>query len=198
LQPRQAQKVGLDHLTNAIVFYQRAILLLKKSTNVNEQRWMIMPVQSGLGWCLEQSGRTNDAVAMYRKTLEVAWKVEIVGDFDPKQWVNEVWQDVRARRNPIHPRYKGSIGPGICFSQQMIDTLLRLLNPVKDAAEIAKLKADEKRLSTLALGIAFISCQSQVDANGMRWSPRGISFTNGSASTTYDWIVPGQISVVKK
>src|SRR6266481_2926857 len=64
------------HLTNAIMLYERAIVLLKKSTNFYEMRWTILPSQLGLAWCLEQAGRTNDAIAMYRKTLKVAWKME--------------------------------------------------------------------------------------------------------------------------
>src|SRR5438046_1123340 len=49
----QAKKSAFDHLTNAVWLYQRAILLLKKSTNVSAQRWMIPPTQFGLAWCLE-------------------------------------------------------------------------------------------------------------------------------------------------
>ena len=315
---REARKAGLNHLTNAIALYERSILLLKKSTNISEQRWTIMPIQSGLAWCLEQSGRTNEAIAMYRKTLHVAWKVEIVGDFDVKQWANDVWQDLRAGRNPVRARYRGHIGPGVCFSEQIIEHLLRLLNPVADASEIASLKADQQTMSTLGraitpimmsivsgtdfcdlvdntstvlfdldgsgfkkpwawitpkagwlvfdpqrtgritsalqmfgnvtfwifwrdgyqalsalddnadrqlsglelrglavwndhncngvsdpgevipvetLGIRSISCESQVNENGMRWNPQGVSFSNGPARATYDWIVPGQRTV---
>src|SRR5438552_10588233 len=36
----QARQVALNHLTNAILLFERAIELLKNSTNLNEHRWM--------------------------------------------------------------------------------------------------------------------------------------------------------------
>src|SRR5262249_6736548 len=49
---RQAAR---QHLTNAILLYERAILLLKKSTNIVEHQWLIVPTQLGLAWCLDQA-----------------------------------------------------------------------------------------------------------------------------------------------
>jgi hypothetical protein len=304
----------LSHLTNAIRLYERAILLLKKSTNESDRTWMVLPTQLGLAWCLDQAARTNDALAMYRKTLKVAWKREVTGDFDFKQWANDAWSDVRAGRNPVHSRYR-SLGPGVCYSEETIGYLLKLLDPVKDASEIAQLQKDQKTLNTLGravtpifiplaatarfdelvdenasvgfdldgsglrrqwawltpkagwlvfdpdktgridsalkmfgnvtfwifwrdgyaalsalddngddilsgpelrglaiwndrncdgvsdpgevipveeLGIQSISCRSQADDTGMRWSPQGVTFTNGLSRATYDWIAPGR------
>ena len=39
----EARPLALNHLTNAIPLYERAILLLKSSTNVDEKIWMILP-----------------------------------------------------------------------------------------------------------------------------------------------------------
>jgi hypothetical protein len=143
------RKAAFQHLANAITLYERAVVLLKKSTNINEQKWMVLPTQLGLAWCLEQAGRTNDAIAMYRKTLKAAWKMEVTGDFDFKQWASDVWGDVTAGRNPIRTHNRGSLGPGLSYSREIIDYLLTLLNPIKDAAEIAQLNKDKATLNTL-------------------------------------------------
>jgi len=310
----EARILALSHLSNAIALYERAILLLKKSTNALEVTWMILPCQLGFAWCLDQASRTNDAIAMYRKTLKIAWNLEVTGEFNLKEWFEDSWSDVSAGRNPLHSRYR-SLGPGICYSQEVIGYLLRLLDPIKDAGEIAKLKKDQNTLKSMpravtplfiplvpaaafdelvddnarvafdldgsgferkwawltpkagwlvydpertgridsalqmfgnvafwifwpdgyqalaalddngdgvlsgaeldglaiwndlnsngvsdpgevipveALGIQSISCVSQADAEGMRWNPKGITFTNGASRPTYDWIVPGQ------
>src|SRR5882724_5923505 len=50
-----AQRKAIEHLTNAIVLYERAIFLLRRSTNVNERKWMVLPTQLGWAWCLEQA-----------------------------------------------------------------------------------------------------------------------------------------------
>ena len=152
----QARELAINHLTNAIYLYQRALLLLRKSTNVAERSWMILPTQLGLAWCLDQAGRTNDALAMYRKTLQVAWKQEVTGDFSLKEWVNDIWRDVRSGRNPIHSHNRGGIGPGVCYACEIIDYMLRLLDPVNDASEIAQLKQDQKTLGSMGRSITPI------------------------------------------
>lgn len=147
---------ALLHLTNAIAMYERALVLLKRSTNAQEQIWMVAPTQLGLAWCLDQSGQTNAAVATYRKALKAAWQREVTGDFDFRQWVTESWYDVRSGRNPLHPRHKGSLDPGICYSEEIIGYLLRLLDPVLDSAEIARLKQDQSTLRTMGRAITPI------------------------------------------
>ena len=164
LRTVEALKVAFRHLTSAIALYEQAIVLLKKSTNVSEQKWMVVPTQLGLAWCLEQSGRTNEAIAMYRKTLKVAWKIEVTGDFDFKQWVSDAWGDVKAGRNPIRTHNRGSLGPGICYSKEIIDYLLRLLNPIKDAEEIAQLNKDKKTLNTMGRMVTPILIPIQANA----------------------------------
>ena len=151
----ETQRAALGHLTNAIALYERAILLLKRSTNISERTWMILPVEMGLAWSLDQSGRTNDAIAMYHNAMRVAWKQEVTGDFDLKQWVNGAWDDVRAGRNPLHLR-RGFIGPGVCYSEEIIGYLLKLLDPKKDAAEIARLKNDKKVLGSMGRAVTPI------------------------------------------
>jgi hypothetical protein len=164
LRTAETLNVAFVHLTNAIALYERAIVLLKKSTNINERRWMVLPTQIGLSWCLEQAGRTNDAIAMYRKTLNVAWKIEVTGDFEFKQWVSEAWGDVKAGRNPIRTHNRGFIGPGVCYSEEIIGYLLRLLDPVKDAEEIAQLNKDKKTLTSMGRAVTPILVSLEANA----------------------------------
>jgi hypothetical protein len=42
------------------------------------------------------------------------------------------------------------------------------------------------------IGIEVISCNSQMDANGMNWNPAGVIMKNGEVRASYDWIVPEQ------
>jgi hypothetical protein len=130
-------------------------MLLKKSTNVLEQRWMVVSTELGLAWCQDQAGRREDAIKAYRKALKSAWRIEVTGDFDFKQWTMEVWDDVSSLRNPIHSRQRG-LCPGVCFSQEIITYLLKLLDPVRDAKEIAKLKSDEQKLDSMPRAITPI------------------------------------------
>ncbi|MBI3853316.1 MAG: tetratricopeptide repeat protein [Verrucomicrobia bacterium] len=152
----QEKRIALEHLTNAIVLYERAIGLLKKSTNVFEQQWLVLPLELGLAWCLDQSGKRDEALAAYRKTLSIAWKREVTGNFDLKQWIEDVWDDVRSGRNPIHSSRQGSLGPGVCYSDEVISYMLKLLNPVKDAREIAQLKKDRQKLQTMSRAVTPI------------------------------------------
>lgn len=135
-----ARQTALQQLTNAIRLYERALLLLKQSTNLNEQRWMILPTQLGLAWCLDQSGQRTKALDAYRKTLKISWQMEVTGEFDIKEWIQGVWSDVRSAKNPVHSRSRGYLGPGVCYSQEVIGYQLKLLDPVQDADEIARLK----------------------------------------------------------
>jgi hypothetical protein len=158
-----ARKAAFEHLTNAITLYERAIFLLKKSTNVAERRWMVLPTQLGWAWCLDQAGRTNEAIAMYRKTLKVAWKIEVTGDFDFKQWVSDAWGDLKTGRNPIRSHPRGSLGD-FSYSEEIIGYLLRLLDPVEDAEEIAQLNKDKKTLSSMGRWVTPILIQLQANA----------------------------------
>jgi hypothetical protein len=42
------------------------------------------------------------------------------------------------------------------------------------------------------IGITSISCDSQINADGIPWSPSGVLFQDGTTHPTYDWIVPAQ------
>ena len=189
----EARKVAFQHLTNAITLYERAIILLKKSTNINERRWMVLPTQIGLAWCLEQAGRTNDAIAMYRKTLKVGWKKEVTGDFDFKQWVSDAWGDVKTGRNPIRSHPQGSIGD-FSYSEEIIGYLLRLLDPVKDSEEIAQLNKDKKTLGSMGRWVTpiLIPLEANAEFNELVNDHAGVTFDlDGSGfKRKWGWITP--------
>jgi len=190
----ERRNLGFEHLTNAIALYERAIFLLKKSTNVAERRWMVLPVQLGWAWCLDQAARTNDAIAMYRKTLKIAWKIEVTGDFDFKQWVADAWGDVKAGQNPIRTHNRGGIGPGGSYSEEVIGYLLRLLDPVKDAEEIAQLNKDKKILNSTGRIVTpiLIPLETNADFKELVDESKGIAFDlDGSGfKRKWAWLTP--------
>ncbi len=147
---------ALASLTNAIQLYERTLVLLKSSPNTNAAIWRIFPTQLGLAWCLEQSGRTNAAIAMYRRTLKAAWKREVTGDFSFKEWASDVWKDVSSGHNPIRTHNRGHLGPGVSYSEETIGYLLAILDPAKDASEIAQLQSDRKTLAAMPRAITPI------------------------------------------
>src|SRR5262249_52163802 len=108
----EARAQALRHLTNAILLYERAILLLKKSTNDGQYKvWLVLPVELGYSWCLDQTGRRKEALEAYRKTLALAWKKEVVGEFSFMEWVEGKWDAIKSGRNPLRANTRrGNIG----------------------------------------------------------------------------------------
>ncbi len=132
------------HSTNSIRHFERLLALLPNSTN-QDDRWLILPANLGYGWALNQAGRTNDAIRQYRKTLEVAWNKEVGTKVD------ELMDTVRLtiREKEWFGWQKRHLGPGICFSEETIGYLLKILDPVRDAKEIADLKQRQTALSRM-------------------------------------------------
>ncbi|HLH52517.1 MAG TPA: tetratricopeptide repeat protein [Verrucomicrobiae bacterium] len=189
-----AQRAAMQHLTNAIILYERSILLLRGSTNIAGQRWMILPTELGLAWCLDQAGRRQQAIQAYRKALKLSWKMEVSGDFNIKQWVEDVWDDVRSERNPMHTQRRVGLGPGVCYSEEVIGYLLKLLDPVKDASEIAQLKKDQQTLATMPRAITpiLIPLQSSSDFADLVNTNAQVAFDlDGSGlARKWGWLTP--------
>jgi hypothetical protein len=79
--------------------------------------------------------------------LDSAWKIEVTGDFNLKLWAKDAFEDVKAHKNPLHkPPARRSLGPGPSYAGEIINYLLKLLDPVKDAKEMAQLKDRRKTL----------------------------------------------------
>jgi hypothetical protein len=125
----QNEMTAQQHLTNAITFCGRAARLVLKSNNESD-RWLILPVHLGYAWCLDQAGRREEAIGAYRNAFQLSWSREV--------------------------ETKGSLGPGICYSEEIIGYLLKLLDPKNDAVEIARLKSFLKKLQTMPRAITPI------------------------------------------
>ncbi len=141
---------ALRHLTNAIRLYERAIVLLKRSTNNSASKeWLVLPIELGHAWCVDQSGDRDAALAAYRKALALAWTKEVTGQFSFKEWAQDKWNVVKAGGNPFQsPTRRGYLGD-ICFSEEIIGYMLKLLDPVRDAKEIADPKSRQKTLGSM-------------------------------------------------
>jgi tetratricopeptide (TPR) repeat protein len=142
----EAQLIARRHLTNAIEYYRRARVLVLEGTNATAHRWLISPIHLGFAWCLDQAGKRDEAINAYRQALSIAWDEEVRGEFNLKEWAAINWQKIRAGQRPsvaMNPAYLSHV----CYSEEIIGYLLKLLDPKKDANEIARLKRD---LQTLA------------------------------------------------
>jgi hypothetical protein len=145
---------GREHLTNAIVLFERARVLLRQSTNASS--WQILRTELGLAWCLDQAGQREKALRGYRTALRVSWKQEVTGEFDFKEWLAESWDDVKSGRNPIHPQQRGHIGVEGCYGEEIIGYLMKLLDAKQDASEIADLKQKQTILKSMPRAITPI------------------------------------------
>lgn len=172
-----ARNLALRHLTNAITLYERSLILLKRATNASA--WDVTHSQLGLAWCLDQSGQRDAALVGYRKALKTAWKMEVTGDFVFKEWVKEVWTDVKAGQNPLRSRNRGSIGPHGSYSQEIIGYMLKLLDPVKDADEIADLNKRKQTLLTVGRWITPVLVPLEQDV-------RFDELVNPAAAVSFD------------
>jgi tetratricopeptide (TPR) repeat protein len=126
-----AQAAALLHLTNAITYYQLASKFAFAGTNAPGNRFLVTPIQIGLAWCLDEAGRREDAIVEYRRALQMAWTSEV---------------DLQKRH----------LGPGVCYSEEIIGYLLKLLDPVKDAQEIAQLNTDRAALKAMPRSVTPI------------------------------------------
>lgn len=147
---------ALNHLSNAITYFQMASKAVSESTNAEERRWITLPIHLGLAWTLDQAGRKQEAIVAYRRALQLAWKAEIEPDITLKEQITWSWDQLRAKHNPLAHLPHISIGPGVCFSEEIIGYLKKLLHPVKDAKEIAQLNADEKSLNSMGRAVTPI------------------------------------------
>ena len=137
--------VAQAHLTNAVFLYQRAARLLNQGTNATAREWLLPPVQLGLAWNLEQAQRRPEAIQAYREALAKAWHWEAGFDSPSREQLAWSWYQLRHLRNPLS-RPTHFLGSGFVFSEEIIDYLLPLLDPVKDAREIAKLQSYRAKL----------------------------------------------------
>ncbi|MCO5052637.1 MAG: hypothetical protein M9920_10065 [Verrucomicrobiae bacterium] len=192
-QSPEARTVGLAHLTNAVVFYEHALTLLKTATNAAP--WRIVRAELGKAWCLDQLGQRDQALTAYRKALQTAWHMEVTGDFDFKEWVADAWSDVKAGRNPIRSHNRGSIiMVGECYCEEIIGYMKKLLDPTKDARELAGLQEKEKRLKQIGRAITpiLVPLEAETSFAELVNPTAGVEFDlDGSGlKRKWGWITP--------
>jgi len=151
-----ARDAGLRHLTNAISLFERSVLLLQHPGTTEQPEWVVAPVHLGLAWCLDQAGRKAGAVTAYRRALAIAWRIEVAGDYSVQQWLREIPDHPAAWQAPTAVRAAEAIGPGVCYSHEISNYLLPLLDPRKDARETAGLKTSQGMLKSMPRAVTPI------------------------------------------
>lgn len=149
----KSKALAQQHLSKAIDYYQRAAALVAKQTN--DSRWLSPPIHIGLAWSLDQAGKRDEAIKAYRRALKLSWETEIEPMPTIKEQANWSWDQLRAMKNPFG-RPPSYLGPGICYSEEIMGYLLKLLDPVKDKKEIAQLMADQKKVQAMGRAITPI------------------------------------------
>lgn len=202
LPPSQAERTrALVHLTNAIRLYERAILLLKRSTNeIRYKEWLVLPLELGHAWCVDQTGSRKDALAAYRRALALAWKKEVTGEFSIMEWIQDKWNAVKSGNNPLGKttprRYIGDV----CYSQEIIAYMLKLLDPVKDAKEIAELQDNQKTINSMGRMVTPVLVPLEEEAQLSELVDTGAAVTfdlDGSGlRRQWGWITPKAAWVV--
>jgi len=147
------------NLSLALKHYEAALVLMRKSGDNDNIRGHVQPVQLGFAWCLEKAGLRTQALDWYRQTFCISWQIEISHDFDVNGWksgkilklsdLKPIEEPAADKPGQLSLRHPGFIGPGICFSEECVNYMLRLLDKRKDATEIGVLNYHKKHLSTM-------------------------------------------------
>lgn len=139
---REFTKAG--HWTNSIRYFERTLALLPKSKTADD-RELIFPANLGYGWALDQAGKTNEAIKQYRRTVKMAWEKEV--GTRPERLINTIQGTINEKKWADW-RLRHVLGE-ISFSQEGIGYLLKFLDPVLNAPEIADLKRRQLILSKM-------------------------------------------------
>jgi tetratricopeptide (TPR) repeat protein len=114
-------KAAKAHLKLAIQRYKEVLELDPKHLSAN---W-------GYGWCLQQAGKEEKAIAQYRKTIEIGWEKE-----KEKRFAGPGWYSVVAEATDYLPPF---------------------LDPQKDKKELATLKRRIEHMKRLGRAITPIA-----------------------------------------
>ncbi len=140
-----------SHLTSAITHYARSLALIGNPTMKQDSFWKQLPANLGLAWCLDESGRREEAISAYRKTLKLALIYEVGRDYQKMEWIKENYDAPGTRATPVRTNWPGDMVTRQ-FNEESIRYLLKLLDPVKDASEIASLNKAQVTLDSLMRG----------------------------------------------
>lgn len=145
------------HLAEALDHFEAAIRLMRAKPDAKVLRSLILRTQLGYSWCLEQAGRKTEAIESYRVVLRTAWAAQVLQENEDLKagWVRR-WldRDFPKDLRMVDPQ-RADLFP-VSFVEEAIACLLRLLDPVKDAAEIARLKAAQRQLEAVPRAVSPI------------------------------------------
>lgn len=152
-----AERARLASLwTNSLRHFAQAIVLLPKSTNADDAALML-PANLGYGWALQQAGHTNEAIRQYRHALKFAWARDVGSKLE--ELVDTVKWTVQTRQ--WHGWQQRTLMMGDVASEEIIGYMQPLLDPKRDAKEIADLQEKLVRLSEMPRAITPIVVPSQ-------------------------------------
>ena len=162
---------GRQHLNAAIDGYARAVALSPRDVYA----------RLGYGWSLHQAGRLGEAIAQYREAISLAWPAEEQRNTRPvPQGVERTqWPE------PLAGTYFVTV--------EAAEYLIPLLDPVRDAAEIATLR---ERTAFIAKGPRAISpiivpLVATTSFAELLDSAARVSFDlDGFGARTWTWITP--------
>jgi hypothetical protein len=180
-----------QNLTNAIHYYRRAKDLVSLDRT---NRWLLLPIYLGYAWSIDQSGDQENAKEAYRQALRWAWQIEVEGDSTFKEKVQWAWDHLKAGQNPLKHNKNGYVGPGACYSEEIMTYLIKLLDPIKDAKEIAKLREAQKTLNLMPRAVTpiIVALKNEARFNDLIDRSATIDFDmDGSGiGRRWDWITP--------
>src|SRR5580765_921719 len=126
----ELQRIAADHLHHAIEHYGAAL-------EVDPSNGVAL---LGKAWCLDQAGEKAQAIAGYRKVLELVWPRESVGRPGP------------------------SLGIDVPTTAEVAGYLIPLLDPRADAAEITTLRAHVAQVKAIGRPVTPVVVPLRDDA----------------------------------
>jgi hypothetical protein len=156
------------HLSRAIDAYAQAIGLAPEAP---------LP-RLGHAWTLQQAGRVTEAIAEYRRTIALAWpgdqRANDRTSFDPAAWT-------------------GPLSGRVFITEEAARFLIPLLDPVRDAGEIATLRERTAFIQKGPRAISPIVVPLRRDAtlNGLLDRGARVTFDlDGFGPRTWTWVTP--------
>ena len=87
----------------------------------------------------------------------MAWKREGTGGYSFEEWAQGKYEKPEAYKAPDPSRRTGAmVGPGVCYTEEIIRYMLKLLDSKKNAAEITELKSRQEGLMHSARAVTPI------------------------------------------
>jgi tetratricopeptide (TPR) repeat protein len=167
-------KAAKVHLKLAIKRYQQVLELDPKHFSAN----------LGYGWCLQQAGQTQEAIAQYRKTVEMGWEEEEQQRFAGPGWHSVVAEASSYLTPLLHP---GNDQKELATLKQRVQHMKRIRRAVTPIAVPLSSGLDVADLTDLKARVSF-------DADGSGERVRWSWINQDAAWLVYDQKGDGQVT----